>query len=61
MMLAGVLLLHQRPRLEQLFAVPLALVGLALIVGLDWNSLPEDYRLGVVFGCSRPLSMRVTC
>jgi drug/metabolite transporter (DMT)-like permease len=34
----------------QLFAVPLALVGLALIIGFDWNSLPEDYRLGVVFG-----------
>jgi len=44
------MLLRQRPRAVQLFAVPLALFGLALIVGLDWNSLPADYRLGVVFG-----------
>jgi drug/metabolite transporter (DMT)-like permease len=34
MMLAGVLLLQQRPRLVQLVAVPLALFGLGLIVGV---------------------------
>ncbi len=50
MMLAGALLLQQRPRAVQLFAVPLALFGLGRIVGFDWNSLPADYRLGVVFG-----------
>jgi drug/metabolite transporter (DMT)-like permease len=50
MVLAGLLLLGQRPRPIQLVAVPLALTGLALIVGLDWQRLPEDYRLGVVFG-----------
>ena len=50
MMLAGVLLLQQRPRVAQLFAVPLALFGLGLIVGFDWRELPGDYRLGVVFG-----------
>ena len=50
MMLAGVLLLRQRPRAVQLFAVPLALIGLGLIVGFDWRGLPADYRLGVVFG-----------
>jgi drug/metabolite transporter (DMT)-like permease len=50
LMLAGLLLLGQKPRPIQIVAVPLALVGLALVVGLDWQSLPEDYRLGVVFG-----------
>lgn len=50
MVLAGILFLKQRPSLAQLVAVPLALVGLALIIGVDWNSLPADYRLGVVFG-----------
>ncbi len=50
MMLAGVLLLGQRPRKVQIIAVPLALVGLAMIVGLDWQELPADYRLGVIFG-----------
>lgn len=50
MMLAGVLLLRQRPRAVQVVAVPLALAGLGLIVGLDWQGLPGDYRLGVIFG-----------
>lgn len=50
MMLAGVILLRQRPRPMQLVAVPLALFGLGMIVGFDWRSLPEDYRLGVIFG-----------
>lgn len=50
MMLAGVLLLQQRPQMQQIVAVPLALLGLGLIVGFDWSDLPGDYRLGVVFG-----------
>ena len=50
MMFAGVVLLRQRPRPIQVLAVPLALIGLGMIVGFDWRSLPADYRLGVVFG-----------
>lgn len=50
MMLAGILLLRQRPSPVQLVAVPLALFGLGMIVGFDWSALPVDYRLGVVFG-----------
>ena len=50
MMLAGVALLRQRPRRTQVIAVPLALIGLGMIVGFDWRSLPADYQLGVIFG-----------
>lgn len=50
MMIAGIVFLKQTPRPVQVFAVPLALFGLALIVGFDWGALPEDYKLGVVFG-----------
>ncbi len=50
MMFAGIVLLRQKPAATQLLAVPLAVVGLAMIVGLDWRSLPGDYRLGVIFG-----------
>jgi drug/metabolite transporter (DMT)-like permease len=50
MMLAGVLLLGQRPHLLQLVAVPLGLFGLGLIVGFDWSGLSGDYRWGVIFG-----------
>ncbi len=50
MMLAGILLYRQAPRPVQLIAVPLALIGLGLIVGFDWGELPADYRLGLIFG-----------
>lgn len=50
MMLAGIVFLRQAPRPIHLIAVPMALLGLGMIVGLDWNSLPADYRLGVIFG-----------
>lgn len=50
MMLAGLLVLQQRPRLMQVIAVALAVLGLGMIVGFDWRSLPGDYRLGIVFG-----------
>ena len=50
MVAAGFLILREPPSTKQLVAIPLALFGLALIVGLDWDALPEDYRRGIVFG-----------
>lgn len=46
----GIVVLREMPRVVQVIAIPLAVLGLALIVGLDWSALPEDYRLGVVYG-----------
>jgi len=50
MMIAGIVFLRQTPRPIQIIAMPLALLGIALIVGFDWNALPKDYKLGVIFG-----------
>ena len=50
LMFAGIIIARQLPRPMQIIAVPLALLGLGLIVGFDWRALPEDYRLGVIFG-----------
>lgn len=47
---AGFVILRQRPTAAQLVAIPLAFGGLTLIVGVDWNELPVDYRRGIVFG-----------
>ncbi|MEM7613108.1 MAG: DMT family transporter [Pseudomonadota bacterium] len=47
---AGFFLLGQKPTLSQLVSIPLALLGLALIVGFDWQSLSRDYQLGVIYG-----------
>jgi drug/metabolite transporter (DMT)-like permease len=48
MMLAGIVFLGQRPRPIQLIAVPLAILGLALLVGFEWRTLSEGYRTGVI-------------
>jgi len=47
---AGIVILREAPRPAQIVAIPMAFIGLALIVGVDWKSLPEDYRMGVVYG-----------
>ncbi|HSG96546.1 MAG TPA: DMT family transporter [Woeseiaceae bacterium] len=53
---AGIVVLRQTPTARQLLAIPLALFGLALIVGMDWNGLPPDYRTGIVFGLGAALT-----
>jgi drug/metabolite transporter (DMT)-like permease len=50
MMIAGIVFLHQIPTPIQMLAVPIALFGLALIVGFDWSGLSKDYQLGIIFG-----------
>lgn len=50
LMFAGIVFLRQVPTPAQVLAVPMALLGLALIVGVDWNALPKDYKLGIYFG-----------
>lgn len=50
MMALGIVFLRQVPKPAQLVAVPLAVMGLALIVGFDWGNLPDEFRLGVIYG-----------
>lgn len=50
MALAGVFLLREPARPVLWIAIPLALTGLGLIVGVDWDSLGPDYRLGLAYG-----------
>ncbi len=47
---AAVFLFRERMTRLQLVAIPLAIVGLYLIVGLDWDSLDSNSRAGVYFG-----------
>ena len=48
--IAGVLVFKESLRPALLFGILLALVGLFLIVGLDWSGLADNYRRGVVLG-----------
>jgi len=47
---AGFIILRQPPSRLQVVAIPMALLGLSLIVGIDWRGLPEDYRTGILYG-----------
>jgi drug/metabolite transporter (DMT)-like permease len=46
----GVVALGERPGWRLIVGIPLALVGLLLLVGVDWAALAGGYRLGVSFG-----------
>ena len=50
MIAAGMIVLGQRPSSLQFIAAPMAIGGLAMIVGTDWGGLTQSYRVGVVFG-----------
>jgi len=46
----GILLYREKARWELLLAIPMAVFGLGLIVGFEWDALDEDYRWGIIFG-----------
>ncbi len=50
MALAGVLLFHERLGLRFLIGVLLAFLGLWLLLGEGWTTLPREYRWGVWLG-----------
>jgi drug/metabolite transporter (DMT)-like permease len=48
--LVGVLVFGQRLRWHTVVSIPLAFLGLALIIGFDWHGLAAEDRLGIVLG-----------
>jgi len=53
--LAGLLLYGETVHLRFVLSVPVAIGGLFLIVGIDWQQLPSDYRVGIYFGLATAL------
>jgi drug/metabolite transporter (DMT)-like permease len=47
---AGVLLYGERLNLRFILSVPLAVAGLLMIVGIRWEQLNPDYRIGIFYG-----------
>ncbi|MGD9054323.1 MAG: DMT family transporter, partial [Desulfobacterales bacterium] len=47
---AGILVFREPVRLIYLISLPLAFVGLFMIVGLNWSQLEPTYRIGVIYG-----------
>jgi drug/metabolite transporter (DMT)-like permease len=48
--LTGILLFGEHIRPRFVLAIPLALSGLFLVVGINWNALSAEYRAGVYLG-----------
>jgi drug/metabolite transporter (DMT)-like permease len=48
--LAGLFWFRDPLRWEIALSIPLAILGLGLLIGVDWSSLPKDYRTGIVLG-----------
>lgn len=46
----GIVFLGEVIRLRFLISIPLAVLGLFLVVGINWQQLGEDYKLGVYLG-----------
>ncbi len=52
----GILVFHERATFRFLLAIPLAVTGLFLLVGLNWTGLDESYRIGVGYGILTAIS-----
>ncbi len=52
----GLVLLRERLTARLAVAIPVAVLGLYLILGLEWGGLGPRYRLGVVFGVLTAMS-----
>jgi len=50
MMAAGVLIYKERPSNVQIIAIPIAVIGLIMAIGLDRSALQQDFKIGVFFG-----------
>lgn len=59
MALAGWLLYRERLTLPFAIGVGLAMLGLYLLVGLDWRAVAADYRLGVILGIAAGVAYAV--
>jgi drug/metabolite transporter (DMT)-like permease len=52
---AGVILYGERLSARFVFSVPLAVTGLFMIVGIRWETLSPDYRIGIAYGLATAL------
>ncbi len=46
----GILFFKEKARLRFLLSIPIAVTGLFLVVGVNWNDLNPDYKTGIYLG-----------
>jgi drug/metabolite transporter (DMT)-like permease len=52
----GVAVFREKPSWRFFVSIPLAVLGLYFLVGIDWSALDDSYRLGVVLGLATALA-----
>lgn len=52
----GIVVFREKPGWRYIVSVPLAILGLFLIVGVDWSQLEGNYKLGVLCGLATALT-----
>jgi drug/metabolite transporter (DMT)-like permease len=52
---AGVLFLHERITLKLAISAPLAILGLMLVVGIEWETFHPNYKIGILWGLAAAL------
>jgi drug/metabolite transporter (DMT)-like permease len=53
--LFGVLVLKEKPTIHLLVAIPLAMLGLYLLAGIQWGDFGQSYKVGVLLGLATAL------
>ena len=46
----GVIFLGEKINLKMIISAPLGIIGLGLVVGIEWETLHLEYRIGVLWG-----------
>ncbi|MGD2270134.1 MAG: DMT family transporter [Desulfobacterales bacterium] len=53
--LFGVLVLKEKPTINLLLAIPLAMLGLYFLAGIQWGEFGQNYKVGLVLGLATAL------
>ncbi|UCH21912.1 MAG: DMT family transporter [Deltaproteobacteria bacterium] len=53
--LFGVLVLKEKPTINLLLAIPLAMLGLYLLAGIQWGDFGQNYKVGIFLGLATAL------
>ena len=52
----GIIILKEKLSLRLIFAILMAVFGIAVIIGFDWSTLPDNYKSGVLYGALTALT-----
>ncbi len=51
----GILVLREYPTWKLMVSIPLSIIGLFMLVGIEWNQLDKDYKMGLFLGLAAAL------